>query len=109
MEYLLYLVGFVVGIAIFLYILSLYETGKEKIKNISRPAEGKRDAPARIEPDTVFQKKWKAHPGQRICPLCGSVLTRDEALYASPLKTDKGPKILILGCRYCWKEDDEVK
>jgi hypothetical protein len=109
MIYLLYLAGFIIGAAIFLYILSIYESGKEKLKSAVRGKSGEGAGPARVSPESIFHKKWKAHPGQRICPLCGSVLANFEALYAEPVKGEKGPRILILGCRYCYKTGDEEK
>jgi len=105
MSYLLHIVGFVIGIALFLYLLSLYEGMKERRKGPRR--QEKAGGPMHVEPESIFHRKWKKAPGERICPLCGSTLTQFEALYATPLKDPLGTKILILGCRHCYKTGDE--
>lgn len=105
MSYLLHIVGFIIGTALFLYLLSMYEGIKERRKGSRRPV--KAGEPMHIEPESIFHKRWRKAPGERICPLCGSTLTQFEALYASPLKDSRGTKILILGCRHCYKAGDE--
>ena len=105
MTFLLYFTGLLIGIAVFLYILSTYEFGKEKITYIIR-----KGAPPEknLEPDAIVMKQSKTRaPGTRICPLCGSVLNKYEALYASYIETKKGGKILIHGCRFCYKDDED--
>ncbi|TAL36676.1 MAG: hypothetical protein EPN93_07570 [Spirochaetes bacterium] len=104
MSYLLYLLGFVIGVAIFIYLLTLYESGKEKVRGLQKSAASAEKAePDAVDPRMVFGKRGLRAPGERVCPLCGSLLTQMEGLYATPLKTAEGPKILIMGCRYCYK------
>ncbi len=107
MQYLFYFIGFVIALAVFLYVLNAYESGKEKLKGLNRPS-GKKGAErtTTVEPQDIFLKKPRSHPGERLCPLCGSALTNYEALYAAPVKNGDGGKILILGCRYCYREED---
>lgn len=101
MQYLFYLVGFIIALAVFLYALNAYESGKEKLR-------ARKGGPGvkTVEPRDIFLRKPRSHPGERLCPLCGSALTKYEALYAAPVKNGDGTKILILGCRYCYKDDD---
>ncbi|HNU90952.1 MAG TPA: hypothetical protein PKO25_03680 [Spirochaetota bacterium] len=107
MQYLFYLVGFIIALAVFLYVLNAYESGRAKIKSLKgAPGGYAGERATTVEPRDIFLKKPRAHPGERLCPLCGSALSQSEALYAAPLKTGDGTKILILGCRYCYKEDD---
>jgi hypothetical protein len=106
MEYILILTGLIIGGGVFFYLFTLYESGKEKIKsNIKgvKPA-GKPDI--KIEPGTVAYRNMKAYPKERICPLCGSMLTKFEGLYAARLDMKEGRRILIYGCRYCFKSDE---
>lgn len=106
MQYLFYFVGFVIALAVFLYALNAYESGRERLKGL-KSGHGKRTGrPATVEPQDIFLKKPRSHPGERICPLCGSALTNFEALYAAPVKNGDGTRILILGCRYCYKDED---
>ena len=109
MEYLFYIIGFIVGIVLFLYALSFYESGKEKIKKrLSSPPEGEERKQIRVNPQAVSYEEIKL-PRERICPLCRTVLTRNEALYASQIVSPQGKKILIYGCRYCYKQENPDK
>jgi hypothetical protein len=110
MSYLLYLLGVVIAIVVYLYVLSAFDTGKKQLRKLtSEKAEGHGGPSVRVEPDNIFIKKRRGHPGERVCPLCGSVLTSFESLYASQIKTPAGPKILIHGCRYCCDLKEEMK
>jgi hypothetical protein len=42
-----------------------------------------------------------------MCPLCRTRLSKYEALYASRARFSDGDKILIHGCRYCYKPDED--
>ncbi len=107
MSFLFYLIGLIVGVVFFIYFFSLYESGKEKLAARSTPARQKTPVESSIEiqPDAVSAQSY---PRGRICPLCGAVLTRLEPLYASRIGTTDGEKILIYGCRYCYKPDDSA-
>jgi hypothetical protein len=107
-EYVLYIIGFIVGIILFLYALSFYESGKEKIKKrLSPPTAGEERKQIRVNPQSLSYEEIARLPRERICPLCRSVLTRYEALYASQVVSPKGKKILIYGCRYCYKPEED--
>lgn len=102
--------GFIVGIVLFLYALSFYESGKEKIKKrLSPHPEGEERKQIRVNPQAVSYEEINKLPRERICPLCRAVLTRYEALYASQIVSPQGKKILIYGCRYCYKQEDPDK
>ena len=80
----------------------MYDAGKRKIKDL---ASGKKPEPD-INPDEItYKNKQTRAPGQRLCPLCLSELSKYEALYAT-LVNDDASKILIYGCRYCYKENE---
>lgn len=111
MTAILYIFGLIIGITVFLYIMSSINSVKDKSKLRNNSAVKPKTDPnltGAIESvnTSVKNKMLNTSPGERICPLCGSTLTRYEALYASHINTDKGKKILIYGCRYCYKPDE---
>ena len=102
MSIFIYLLGLAIGVIAFLYILSAYDKGKKTIKGITGTPENS------VKPEEVKFNKFAARaPGTRMCPLCRSELSKYEALYASKEKNADGEKILIHGCRYCYKPDEE--
>jgi len=101
MSVILYLAGLIIGIALFVYMLSMYESGKEKVRKVKGGSSPK---PA-IAPENITIDKIP--PGTRMCPLCRSHLTKYEALYASNIDNGDGRKIMIHGCRYCYKPDED--
>jgi hypothetical protein len=106
MNILIYIVGLVIGAAIFMYMLSTYESGKEKVKKF-RQQKSPNPEPSVKSDAITYRDNIKRAPGQRICPLCGSFLSKYEALYASHVETQWGSKIMIYGCRYCYKPDED--
>lgn len=105
MKALLFITGLLVGVSIFAYLLSLYNDGREKISGKRGPSPGPRVS---VDPKILAgQERLTRAPGSRMCPLCGSELTKYEALYASQVETGSGKKILIHGCRYCYKPDED--
>lgn len=105
MEIFFYFAGLLLGICLFLYILSMLHTAKEKI---SGTGTGRQPSPAeQIEPGTIsFRKRPALPPGTRICPMCGSALTKYEGLYASRIDMTNSSKLMIMGCKYCYKDDN---
>lgn len=119
MSFILYAAGLLIGVALFLYFLSLYTSGKEKLSSLGGEKKGtenggeekKQGTPRggeegmeEIRPEYIrFRGLADLPPGERICPLCRATLTRFEPLYASQVKTDSGQKILIHGCPKCYK------
>ncbi|PKL19126.1 MAG: hypothetical protein CVV49_02275 [Spirochaetae bacterium HGW-Spirochaetae-5] len=90
MSALIFIAGLAIGVSAFLYILSVISGGMNKF--------GKSDAgQKKIVKQTV-------PPGTRICPLCGSELTKYEGLYASKITEKSENKIIIMGCKYCFKD-----
>jgi hypothetical protein len=99
-----YFSGLLIGIAAFIYILSIYE--KTKIK-IPRPVQDRANEPENLKMETgniAFNKRPSLPPGTRICPLCGSSLTKYEGLYASKTFRSDSASLIIMGCKYCYKE-----
>ena len=95
-----------IGIAAFLYILSAVSGGMKAVRRPAGPAKGQgKTVKQNIEPDSIgFRGRFKVPPGSRICPLCGSELTKYEGLYATKIKDNSEYKILIMGCKYCFKD-----
>lgn len=102
MENLLYLAGLIIGIALFLYALSFYEESKEKIKK--RLSDNREVS---INPQVISYQDKQEFPRERFCPICRAVLTRFEALYAFQIEDENEKKIMIYGCRYCYRPDKE--
>ncbi len=111
----LYLAGLLIGVALFLYIVSLLEAGKEKFKtmmpcNDNNEEDFSSTIPREEDSNGIaFRKRPKLPPGTRICPLCGSTLERWEGLYASKIFDKNNAKILIMGCQYCYKDEESPK
>ncbi len=106
MSEILYLIGLIIGATVFIYLYSTYQSGKEKLKEMRE----KKDAPeTTVNPERVDYFTMARAPGTRLCPLCGKELTKYEALYASETEEQGKKKILIHGCRYCYKENDKPK
>jgi len=103
MNVLIFIAGLAVGITAFLYILSAISDGMNKIR---KPAQVKsKISKQNIEPGTIgLRGRKNIPPGTRICPLCGSELTKYEGLYASKITEKSDNKIMIMGCKYCFKD-----
>ncbi len=102
-ETILYILSFVAGIAVFLYMLSLYHHIKERPKPVSKQSQKTVQDQIQVRPQPIDKP---VHLKERTCPVCGSKLSRYEALYASKIVKDS-TKILIYGCRYCYKPDED--
>lgn len=102
MSEILYLIGLIIGATVFIYLYSSYQSGKEKLKEMRA---GKKPPEPTVNPDRVDYFSIKRAPGARLCPLCGAELSKYEALYASETEEGGKRKILIHGCRYCYKEE----
>ncbi len=108
MEALLYIAGLLIGLSLFLYMLSLYNAGKDKIKELKGKGSADKRASA-VKPsysdNIAADDLIKIPPGRRICPICREPLTRFEPLYASQVQKGTESRILIYGCNYCYKEE----
>lgn len=107
MSVFLYIAGLLIGLSLFLYILSGIQKGREKILPAAVQAVPKRNGTVTAG-DVTYRGLPPRAPGERLCPLCASKLTKYEALYASRIDTDSGARILIHGCRYCYKPEDKA-
>lgn len=106
MSEILYLIGLLIGATVFIYLYSSFQTGKEKLKEM----RGEKNPPeTSVNPERVDYFSMKRAPGTRLCPLCGKELSKYEALYASETEENGKKKILIHGCRYCYKDKEEKK
>ena len=106
MDAIIYIAGLIIGVAAFLYVYSLVADGREKLKN---PGTPKQDAPVqKMDSGAVTLRNRPAlPPGTRICPLCGSSLTKYVGLYASKVYERGSEKLMIMGCRYCYRENED--
>lgn len=104
MSALIFIVGLAIGVSAFLYILSVISGGMNKFGKSD--AGQKKIVKQNIEPETIgFRGRKTLPPGTRICPLCGSELTKYEGLYASKITEKSENKIIIMGCKYCFKNN----
>jgi len=106
MSAILYLIGLIIGATVFIYLYSSYQSGKEKLKEM----RGQKKPPTQsVNPERVDYFSMPRAPGTRLCPLCGKELSKYEALYASETIEEGKKKILIHGCRYCYKDKEEKR
>lgn len=108
MTALIYIAGFLIGAAVFLYFLSIFQSGAEKLAKMRKEtaAPDPEATPEKVDTGGFRRNPGRA-PGVRMCPLCNSELTKYEALYASKFKAAGEIKILIYGCRYCYKPEKD--
>ncbi len=109
MTILLYLSGLAIGITAFLYVTQAMQSGKDKLEGKTKPNVKKKRSKNTTNSDNIViqnQKPVKVPPGTRMCPICRSYLEKWEPLYSSKTKKSTEEKILIHGCRYCYKEDE---
>ncbi len=104
MNALVYLLGLLLGAAVFFYILSLYHSGADAL---AARKKGKSNGKIELDPNLMEIISRQAYPRERICPLCKAVLTGDDVLYATRVEQPAGPKILIHGCRFCYRPSQE--
>jgi hypothetical protein len=118
MDYVLTIIGLILGIALFLYLISALDSGKralaqkksaqkEELALSSEQPVRYRDEPSQGIPQAIQElpDDLKDQLAQRRCPLCSKILMRDEPLYATHIEVAKEKKILIYGCPYCHKGD----
>jgi hypothetical protein len=100
----IYVTGFIIGIIGFLYFVSVINDGKDKIQKYKNTKSNKQ-APDKITSDQISYSNLKIAPGERICPLCRSPLTKFEPLHASRINASDSEKLFIHGCKYCYKDN----
>lgn len=96
--------GALFTIAFFLYALSAVDN-----KSIDQKEKERLNKEKNIrsgDPKKVYGKDWDPSlPKLRLCPVCGTVLRKDEFLYAaiSSFTNSEGKKqAQIYGCKYCY-------
>ncbi len=94
------LAGLVLGVTVFLYFLSAVNGGKKP--------QQRTDEPQGVDPASIYKKRRSAAAGQplpRVCPVCGSFLSKTEYLVAA-LGPDPGEgrkrQAQIYGCPHCY-------
>jgi hypothetical protein len=104
MSSLIFIFGLLIGISAFLYLYSAVKEGKKKAGKLFTAKD--KLIKEYVEPENIGFRGIKSLPsGQRICPLCGSILTKFEGLYAAKILENSEKKILIMGCKYCFKDE----
>ena len=89
-----------------MYLYLAAAEGKKKFGKFFTETEKVINKKELVEPENVgFRNIRSISPGERICPLCGSILTKYEGLYASKTIESSERKILIMGCKYCFKDE----
>jgi len=106
MNLLFYLLGLLIGVAVFFYVLSLYHSGADALAARRAGKDGKNEN-VEIDAASLAMRVPQVYPRDRVCPLCRAVLTKYEVLYATRHETPEGARILIHGCRYCYRPGDE--
>jgi hypothetical protein len=101
----LYVSGLVIGIASFLYIGSFLRDTTETITK--KDFFLKLKAKHKKSRKDIFKNSPinKINPGLRMCPFCRVKLSRDEPLYASKVFDKNDKKLLIHGCKLCYKPE----
>jgi hypothetical protein len=98
------LAGVLGTVAFFIYMLSAYDN---KQIDRSQNARNKEDEKVKsVDPRKVYNKNWDTNvPRPRVCPACGTLLKKDEYLYASisEYTNSEGKRQAhIYGCKYCY-------
>lgn len=102
MNLVIFIMGLIIGITAFFYMLSVISEG---IKKVQKKPNKSRVAEQTIVPENIgFRNRRLIPPGNRVCPLCCSELTKYEGLYATKIFENGKKKILIMGCKYCFKD-----
>ena len=100
----IFIFGLLIGISVFIYIYSAVKEGRKKVSKLVSLKD--KEVKEVVEPENIgFRGIRSLPPGERICPLCGSILTKYEGLYASKIIEKSEKKILIMGCKYCYKDN----
>jgi hypothetical protein len=100
----IFIFGLLIGVSLFVYIYSVVTEGPKKIRELISGQE--KEVKESVEPENIgFRGIRSLPPGSRICPLCGSTLTKYEGLYATNILENNEKKLLIMGCKYCFKDN----
>lgn len=90
----------------FVYALSFYDTSKADSNEKKRKLEDDEFQKKTIDPKKIYGKSWERGVVRpRVCPMCGTILSQHEYLFASilPEMMANGKKQAhIYGCKYCF-------
>ena len=99
--------GFIFGAIVYLYLLSLFRdiSSKNKEKNTidGDLITGKRESRVAAAGKDNGEKKF---PRPRYCPVCKSILSEWDSLFAEMYHNKENPekvKVFIHGCRHCYR------
>jgi len=103
MTAIIYILGLAIGISAFLYVTQVVQSGKDKLKSKKNVKQNSK-TPKKNTPQISNNKTLQIPPGERMCPICRSYLEKWEPLYSSKTNNNGEAKILIHGCKYCYKD-----
>ena len=127
MDIFLTISGLIIGASLFLYSISLLDGGRRKLSRSAIPEISKNTPLSKSSPHSVnckqnksltmntdlqaynMPEEMKSMMPERICPMCGKSLSRDEPLYATHMNIGPQQKVFIHGCPYCYKESTKKR
>ena len=89
--------GVLISVAIYLYFINKLHESEDRSKKEEVDVEAEEKEPIK----TKEEKPEGLKP--RFCPLCNSSLVKHDSIYAEMYKGEQRPKVVIHGCRYCYK------
>ena len=105
MDWIYIFLGALIAVACYLYLMTRINNTKNKFKNADIEVEDKE----RKKHSEVKLEHKEAGLKKRFCPLCNSLLKKDETLFAEMYEGDPRPRVIINGCRYCYVPRKEKK
>jgi hypothetical protein len=98
------LVGVLGAAAFFIYLLAAYDNNSMDKSQAKRENEESKFKSA--DPKKIYNKNWDPNvPRPRVCPACGTLLRKEEYLYASiseRVNSEGKRQAHIYGCKYCY-------
>ncbi|PJE01251.1 MAG: hypothetical protein CK427_11505 [Leptospira sp.] len=98
------LVGVLGAAAFFIYMLAAYDNKAIDKSQAKRDKEESKFKSA--DPRKIYNKNWDPKvPRPRVCPACGTLLKKEEYLYASiseHVNSEGKRQAHIYGCKYCY-------
>ena len=99
------LIGLAISLIVFLNMLS----AKDTVRNLGPKDRKKFDPPGGVDVRRYMENSKDIQgPRPRICPLCGTMLSQEDFLYAALEPEPDGPRkrqARIYGCRYCFETE----
>lgn len=96
MEWIPIFLGVLMALAFYLHFITKINEKEDKFKDADIEVD---------EKNKIHTKEKNKDTGlkKRICPLCHSFLEKHESLYAEMYEGEIRPKVIIHGCKYCYK------